>query len=182
MATQGPNSAGAGATGGTGTAWTNPGNVTASDNVYATCLTTGSQQLRVTGFGFTIPAGATINGITVEIERKVGGTGGAPHDNVVQLVKDGSTLVGTNKASASTWPTVEAYATYGSAVDLWGATWSDSEVNASTFGVALSVVASIGSQTFSVDHVRITVDYTDADAYPAGHLPPRLTASAVVRM
>ena len=61
----------------TGTvAWTNPMNATTSDNVYATisCPTGISHYLKATNFGFSIPTGATINGIVVEIERKQSGS------------------------------------------------------------------------------------------------------------
>lgn len=51
-------------------AWTNPGNITASDNTYATCATAGTTQgLRASNFGFAIPATATILGVLVEWER-----------------------------------------------------------------------------------------------------------------
>ena len=56
----------------TGTGWTNPTNVYTSNNVYATNIiaaaATGSTQ-DTTGFGFAIPAGAKINGITISVQR-----------------------------------------------------------------------------------------------------------------
>ncbi len=39
-------------------------------------------------------------------------------DNEVRLVKAG-TIVGSNKATSSLWPTSLATATYGSSADLW---------------------------------------------------------------
>jgi hypothetical protein len=57
-------------------AWTNPTNAGASDNSYATIGTSGrcgvftGHYLKATNFGFSIPVGATITGILVEIERK----------------------------------------------------------------------------------------------------------------
>jgi len=54
-------------------AWTNPGNAASSDNAYAVFSTSGVQQshyLKATNFGFSIPAGATIDGVAVSIERK----------------------------------------------------------------------------------------------------------------
>src|SRR5437870_5126048 len=51
-------------------AWVNPGNATTSDNVYATATPGGpnkaSHFLKCTGFGFSIPSNATIQGIQVE--------------------------------------------------------------------------------------------------------------------
>lgn len=73
--TVGPNIAGTGADGGgVNTPWTNPGNITASDAVFAVASLPGaathSNELLATNFGFAIPLNATILGITVEINRK----------------------------------------------------------------------------------------------------------------
>lgn len=73
MATQGPYSPGTMAddsTVGTVT-WVNPDNAKASDDVRAIMYYGGSSHyLKATNFGFSIPAGATINGIVVEIEKR----------------------------------------------------------------------------------------------------------------
>ena len=63
--------------------WTNPNNSKVSDNVYAivtnaNCGIPTSHYLKATNFGFSIPAGATINGIVVEIEKKHSGGAGCP--------------------------------------------------------------------------------------------------------
>ncbi len=82
--TAGPTSPGTGADDaaiGTRT-WSNPGNITSSNNTYATATSSGggnstTHYLKATNFGFSIPSGATIDGITVGIERKGTTTGGA---------------------------------------------------------------------------------------------------------
>lgn len=54
-------------------AWTNPGNTAASDNGYTAGFSLGSniatQYLKATNFGFSIPDGATIDGIEAKVER-----------------------------------------------------------------------------------------------------------------
>ncbi|MEO5643478.1 MAG: T9SS type A sorting domain-containing protein [Bacteroidia bacterium] len=76
-------------------------------------------------------------------------------DNIVRIMKTG-TPVGTNLALTTTsWPTTEAYVTYGGPANLWGLSWTTAEVNAATFGVALSAQKRNGN--LDVDHVRITV-------------------------
>lgn len=57
--------------------WTNLGNVHTSNNQYTSIaggsgLNSGeiSQNIKMTGFGFAIPVGATIQGISVSVERK----------------------------------------------------------------------------------------------------------------
>ena len=54
-----------------GSGWTNLGNATASDNSYASCSAAASAEtpyVYFTGFGFSIPTGATIVGIEYSIE------------------------------------------------------------------------------------------------------------------
>jgi hypothetical protein len=157
--------------GGGTVAWTSPTNVYASDNSRASVsLGKGviSQYLQATGFGFTIPTTATINGIQVDIERYANNT--LITDNSVRIIK-GGTSSGDDKADTATgWPAADAYATYGGSTDLWGLTWAASDINNSTFGVALDIknnktgkdAAYIGY----VDHIKITVYYT---------IPPTLT-------
>ncbi len=145
--------------------WTNPGNIAADDNAYATAtLTSGttSHYLRGTNFGFTIPTNATITGIVVEIGRYTSGrTTPLTRDNIVRLVKAGA-IVGTNNAVTGTdWPAAEGIATYSPTDPLWGTTWTPDEINANNFGVVLSAINSNGtrSRTATVDYMRITVSY-----------------------
>lgn len=156
---------------GTNTDWSNPGNITAVGTPYATSSFTqgtNTDYLRGTGYGFSIPAGATINGIQVVINRN--GTQSfsvGVMDNAVYLVKDvsGSPVIqtsGNNKATTSTWPTSFGISTYGSASDLWNLSWSPQEINSPNFGVALSAHnnSSLSNRTATVDYIQIKVTYT----------------------
>ena len=183
MASQGPLYPGtgltiAGAAPETAEAWVNPGNIVADDGTEAqiTAATYDSpdvsQQLRGRNFGFTIPAGATITGIVVEIDRRsiIASSG---KDFRVQLCdpNGGSpVLMGNNKADTVTvWPTTSAIATYGASNDLWGATITPAMVNDAFFSVALSVTANIANADIGVDFMRVTVHYT----------PPAVTTKLV---
>jgi len=76
----------------------------------------------------------------------------------------GGTVSGNNKAATSTkWPTSDGSVSYGGAADLWGLTLSASDVNGSGFGVVLSATSSgtNGTTSGSVDHITITVAYTE---------------------
>lgn len=163
MPNQGPNSPTTGVNDtGVGTqSWTTPGNITASDDTRATLSAGGavtSHYLKATGFGFSIPAGATIDGILVEWERN--GSVGIGTDNSVRMVK-GGVVAGDEKADIVTgWPASDAYASYGGATDLWGLTWVPADFSGGGFGAVLSASAS-GIGTLALDHVRITVYYTD---------------------
>lgn len=148
-------------------AWTNPANALTNNNTDATVtLISGaiSHYLKTTGYGFAIPTDATIKGIQLTIERYSPGTGGDPRirDSVVSLVKAG-TITGNNKANATTnWSrTTRETINYGSASDLWGATWTPGEINDPNFGAALAVTTpNSSSRTASVDYLAITVTYT----------------------
>jgi hypothetical protein len=162
MASQGPLSPGtAGDDSTVGTVnWSNPGNITTSNDSYATAAGGGiTFYLTATNFGFTIPTGATINGIAVEIERsRLGGL--TTTDEHVQLIKAG-VVGGEDKADTVTvWGTTDAVITYGGAADLWTDTWTAAQINAIDFGAAISADVGV-AVTARVDHIRITIHYTD---------------------
>lgn len=189
MSSAGPNSPGtlANDTAVGTNAWSNPGNAAASDNSRATFTSTGSSNyLKATNFGFSIPAGATIDGIVVEVERSANlsgtGGGGARIEDLIAKLVVGGTVSGTSKAvggSANRWPLTasEAYKTFGASNDLWGLTLSVSDVNASNFGFVLQATGNLqdGSEIGSVDHIRMTVYYT-----PAGGAQPVLAQSRLI--
>ena len=161
MPTYGPNSGGTFANQAFGgNAWGSPSNAGASDNSYAATPSMGSgdisDRLLATNFGFSVPGGETVVGIVVEVERKASAAS-AIFEVDALLFKGGSSAGITDHASGTPWPTTEAYATYGTASDLWGTTWTPAQINASNFGFGLVVTASGATASASVDHIRITV-------------------------
>lgn len=116
-----------------------------------------SNYLKATNFGFSIPAGATINGIKVEIEQAVD-TGAYSIESAVRIVKADGSIGSTNKSTSAVVPSSDAYVTYGGASDLWGESWSSSDINDADFGVVVSFQGTDGITL--VDHIRITVYYT----------------------
>jgi hypothetical protein len=149
-------------------AWSNPGNILASDDVPASAIVSGSdttQYLRASNFGFTIPAGAVIDGIVVEIERRSESGTTEAKDIRVRIVKADGSIGATDKADVATvWPTTDTYASYGSAAELWGEAWSAADINDSDFGAVLAAQRHDIQGRPRVDHVRITVHYTPASA------------------
>lgn len=147
---------------GTDVLWDNPQNASASDNAYASAgLSTGQRtcSLRCTGFGFTIPAGAAIAGIVVEYEA-YSSSASTILDYAVYLVLGGNRR-GSGRQSTSYWPTRETWLQRGGANDLWGTTWTPSDVNDSSFGVDIQAANGGGTpSTAYIDAVRITVYYT----------------------
>ena len=112
-----------------GTNWTSPGNVFGSDDARATYNNTAQNDLRISGFGFTVPSGSTISGITVR--REGHGTAGNSSDRTfrIGLTKDGSTLAGTRKTGQLLPKNTDNTVSIGGPADAWGATWTPSEIN-----------------------------------------------------
>jgi hypothetical protein len=153
-------------------AWTSPSNAASDNATYASAetflATETTHYLHATNFGFSIPGGATIDGMQIEIERaQQFFTGSDVSDNVVSTLK-GGVVGGDNKANedAGSWPpTTLTVATYGLSNSLWGRTWTPADINASDFGAVLSAILTSDtvdpSQAY-VDFIRIIVYYTDA--------------------
>jgi len=55
----------------------------------------------------------------------------------VKLIK-GGVISGTDKSTGATIPITQTSVNYGSASDLWGLTFTDTDINASNFGVVFS--------------------------------------------
>lgn len=154
---------------GAGTAWTNPGNITADDTSYATCASgsSGSAYLVARNLGFSIPTGATIDGVTVVVN---GSEHSAGSETVsAQLQDDSAALVGSAKTLSWTGTAKTNY-TYGGSADKWGATLTPAIVNDPDFGVRIWYTT---THSVEVDYVTIEVTYTPA----AGGTPPTVAYS-----
>jgi len=153
-------------------AWSNSDNAKASDGSYA--ITNGlvaanvTNYLKATNFGFSIPSGATIDGIVVEIEKYA--VSGNVKDSKLRIVNSDGSIGTTDRAdTVSNWPSSDSYISYGSSSDLWGETWLASDINDSDFGVALSAIGIDPDDGYTphVDHIRITIYYTETASGPA---------------
>lgn len=121
-----------------------------------------SHYLKATNFGFSIPGGSVITGILAIVTRKESASG-VCRDMRVRIVKGG--VIGTtDRASGTEWPTVAAAAEYGGdgsggSSDLWGETWTVSDINDSGFGFAISALG-LGNGVASIDYMSLTVFYS----------------------
>lgn len=150
---------------GSGVVWDSAANARVNDASNASSATTlnstrVTNYLKASNFGFSIPTGATIVGIQVEVEKTRGSSGsGSIFDSQVRMIKADGTLAAQNKAQTSTaWPSTATYTSY--TTDLWGEKWTPADINDPDFGVAISATGSTGgSRTANIDHVRISVTY-----------------------
>ena len=132
----------------------------ANDGTNAALGTTSGQALECKGFDFSsLPDGAQVLGITVEIERNAGAT-----NNTIDAAV---TLMGIpgrpqNKSGAA-WPAVATVATYGGADDTWGVEGLlTDQLKDANFGVLLiakRVSEATPMNAPVVDFVRVTVTY-----------------------
>lgn len=157
---EGPNSP-ASATTETGfSEWSNPTNVYSSDNARASYNATHQMKLRAYNFSFDIPY-ATIDGFYVEVEGYATSSTFFNERIRVALSKSGYTVEGDSKYEDLPCCKVgdEDYITFGSSSDLWGGTWSESDVESSDFGVLVWDYDATASALY-IDHIRVTVYYT----------------------
>jgi cysteine-rich repeat protein len=137
--------------------WGLPGNAALSDNLYAGVTPLGSptQYLKATGFGFTVPVGAIIDGVEVDVEHV--SAANMIVDSRARIVRSG--VIGASEhALGGTWPTMDAVVTYGSNSDLWEEVWTVADVNSAATGFALS--ATNGVDSAAVDSISMTVFYS----------------------
>jgi hypothetical protein len=149
--------------------WQGANNIQMQDGLGATVsINPGSTSglLQATAFNFGVPSGATVLGITAVWVRKSWSLPGLYTglvDSNVSLLKAGS-AVGSNHASGGGWISSFQSISYGGPSDLWGASWSPSDINSSGFGIQLSVNNPGGplvqKGVADVDFVSLSVTYT----------------------
>jgi hypothetical protein len=148
-------------------AWTNPQNIQTGAEAQVTAATFDNPDptfyLVGRGYGFTIPAGSTIDGITVTVNRRsiIASSG---IDQEIRLRDANGALIGDNKASATVWPTSLTDATYGGVADTWNTGLSATNllamVNDADFGVFFQARANIANADIAVARIQLTVTYT----------------------
>jgi hypothetical protein len=139
---------------------TGDGNVFTSNNSYAV-FDSQSDEMDVDDFGFSIPTGATINGIEVAIE----GNRTDPRTVDVMLSWDNgsswTTGSGTGmKNFGGTFTTLDKTVILGGPSDTWNHTWAPSDFSDANFRMLLDAVSSGPGDTLSVDQIQVKVHYT----------------------
>ena len=139
----------------TGSGWGSPSNAAANDGSFATIsLGEGmtSSYLTGTGYGFLVPNTATITGIKIEVDAVLNQA-----DLYANTVKGGSVVAGSKLGSTFN----DEYLVFGGDTDLWGTSWTPADINASNFGAAISAYGYEFGSSAAVDHIRVTVYYTN---------------------
>lgn len=127
-------------------AWSNPNNISGIDNQFATVSFSGtatnqySDTILATNFNFTIPSGATIQGVKVSTFRtfETSPIVFAPDivvDKTVRLLYNGN-FIGENKTKQWEYTSSQIY-DYGGEYDTWSTNITKDMVKSSGFGVAI---------------------------------------------
>ena len=142
-------------------AWTDPGNATASDDSRASVVLDAGERshyIKATNFGFSIPAGATIDFINLKFE---GYRSGDAVFDVVKLVQAG-TVVGSNAAAGQFFNTGEG-GEFITEVGFLSSGFTAEDINDSGFGMVMAQFSEFGPDIgVFVDQITISVDYTAA--------------------
>ena len=145
---------------GEGPNWANEGLAAVDDDSAATCQPQKvvSRYLKLNDYRMSVPAGATILGISV-VAKRWSTVQDKGVDVTLRFMDDNGNIVGDNKASAVLWGTSHSYTNYGGAADLWGVAWTASKVNDVDFGICLQVNCSTNPPVLSVDWLGIKIYY-----------------------
>lgn len=150
-------------TGGVGGTWVSPTYISANDGSYVTTFNIGpqegpSQPLKATNFSFSIPTGATIDGVEVDIEVH---SEDGNEDYSAKLII-GGTVQEVDKATGLVLTTTPTVITYGGPLDTWSESLTPEAINSSDFGFQWQgeYTPDTGGN-FYVDYITITVYYTE---------------------
>jgi hypothetical protein len=144
-------------------AWQTPENALAADGTTARVELGGAddtENLVVTGYGFSAPPGMHVAGVEVELKRQ--SPAADVMDGQIFLVLDGKTSP-TFHYVANAWPSsIVGTHLYGDVDDMWGMTISNDDVAKTSLGVSLNakrVAGKAGSPVGLIDSLRMTVIY-----------------------
>lgn len=144
--------------------WVNPGNATADDGSMATVTLPSpgnSNYLYASSFGFTIPTGRGITGISVFLPDYAQN---GFLSLILHLTFNGVAEVGESRGSGQL---TGGQGTVGGSIDLWGTSPSISQIISSSFGVFVQGAGPSGDG--ALDAVFMKVYYSDiaSDSVPA---------------
>lgn len=145
--------------------WSSTANATRKDGNYVTASLNNSQShyLKISDLGLALPSNVTVTGIVIEVDKGRNQFSNPVYDNAVRIVK-GGTIGSTDKSTLTDWGTTGSYDSYGGSSDLWGETWSPSDINSSDFGFVISAKETAGgAATAAIDHIRVKVYFSTPD-------------------
>ena len=154
--------------------WTNGSRGFTPDGQFATSTSSGNDE-GYYDYNYTFPNNTTILGLQVDLIAKASRT--ACTINVSLSQNGGGSFTSTKSTGTLTTAAAGAQYTLGSATDLWGRTWTSSQLsgtNNTNFVVDVADAGCTGgtSHTTSLDSVAVTIyyQYTATQPIPSGQL------------
>ena len=149
-----------------------------TDDGYAAKTSTNNRGCDYLTFGCNVPSGSIINGIEVSLEGHHLGGSYYPCKFSARLIKNG-VEVGNEKIVANNYGHTDSTQTLGGATDLWGVTWTYSDINATNFGVRVETCTYFYlPATMYLDHVQVKVYYTPPPGRPILVSPENATQTS----
>ena len=150
--------------------WSNLNNAMLEDGTVAdTGLTLGvsSYYLKASNFSFSISNGSTIKGVKAEAKQMNANSLTTAAGGSMKLVNSSGSLVGDSKYCP--FLSVLTYCSNGGQSDMWGSSWTPSDINDPDFGFAEYAnqydAYPTEEQAFpQIDHMRLTVYYSPPEA------------------
>ena len=142
-------------------AWTNPSQATDQTNGATCTLGAGetSHFLKATQCGFTMPSGAVIEGLKVELEGKASVLA-LLRESTVALCRGGAIEPTIKDFWLLTWILTFVLKAAGESNDIWDASWTGDDVRDSGFGVFVAVTnVGVLPATAEVRKLQITAHY-----------------------
>jgi hypothetical protein len=138
------------------------------------CTDAGKDRHRFYNYGFTVPAGAAVNGIQVRVDVELDNATGFI---CAELSWDGGTTWTSAKQTVNLTSSPATYIV-GGVADTWGRSWSSSDFSNTNFRVRVTDVANNTSSRFRLDWVGAQVTYTPAAPDSTGPLTSSVAAAA----
>jgi hypothetical protein len=128
-------------------------------NTSTTCTDAGKDKHQFSVFAFGLPATVTsINGITVQPKLAMDATGGTNRICAQLSWNSGASWTAAQQVSVTS--TALTTYTLGGTTSLWGRVWTTSNFADVNFRVRLISVSSVTTRDYSLDGVRVQVNYT----------------------
>lgn len=135
--------------------------VNSGSNNNSSCTNNGKDKHHFYSYNISLPAGVTVKGIEVRLDALVDAVGSNAPKMCVQLSSNGGASWTTAKQTA-TLSTSEATYLLGSPTDVWGRSWTASDLTNANFRLRIINVASgsnANQRDFSLDWVAVRIHY-----------------------
>ncbi len=147
------------------------------NNTGTNCTGSDKDKHRFYNYNFSVPSGATINGIEIGLGAKADSVNNVPKV-CVQLSWDGGTTWTTAQSTSTLTTSITTY-TLGGSADTWGRAWTDTNFTNANFRVRVIDVSSSNSRDFSLDWLGAKIYYNGTVTVPNDQAPYGYGASAM---